>query len=52
MINGKETLIPVKTREAISKKLMKKAMEEIQEICVKQPVKMGDVIKTIWQEAE
>ena len=46
VINGKETLIPVKTREAISKKLMKKALEEIQEICVKQPVKMGDVIKT------
>ena len=46
IINGRESLIPVKSREPISKKLMKKAMEEIQEICVENPVQMGDVIKT------
>lgn len=46
IINGRETLIPVKSKEPISKKLMKKAMEEIQEIYVEHPVKMGDVIKT------
>lgn len=46
IINGREILIPVKSKEPISKKLMKKAMEEIQEICVEKPVQMGDVIKT------
>lgn len=46
IINGRESLIPVKSREPISKKLMKKAIEEIQEICVENPVQMGDVIKT------
>lgn len=46
IIDGRESLIPVKSREPISKKLMKKAMEEIQEICVENPVQMGDVIKT------
>lgn len=45
VIQGKERLIPVKSKEPIPKKIMKKAMEEIQEICLETPVKMGDVIK-------
>ena len=45
VINGKELLIPVKSKEPIPRKIMKEAMEEIQEIEVTAPVKMGDVIK-------
>lgn len=45
IINGKELLIPVKSQSPIPKKLMKKAMKEIQEIRVEGAVKMGDVIK-------
>lgn len=45
VINGKEKLIPVKSKEPIPKKVMMKAMEEIQEICLSSPVKMGDIIK-------
>ena len=45
VINGKELLIPVKSKEPIPRKIMTEAMEEIQEIEVTAPVKMGDVIK-------
>ena len=45
VINGKELLIPVKSKEPIPRKIMTEAMEEIQEIEVNAPVKMGDVIK-------
>ena len=43
--NGKELLIPVKSKEPIPRKIMTEAMKEIQEIEVNAPVKMGDVIK-------
>ena len=45
VINGKELLIPVKSKEPIPRKIMTEAMKEIQEIEVNAPVKMGDVIK-------
>lgn len=45
VIDGKEVLIPVKSKEPISKKLMKAAMEEIREIRVEKPIKMGEIIK-------
>ena len=45
VINGKELLIPVKSKEPIPRKIMTEAMEEIQEIEVTAPVKMGDIIK-------
>lgn len=45
IIKGKEKLIPVKSQVPIPKKMMKKAMEEIQSIRVEGPVTMGDVIK-------
>lgn len=44
MIRGKECLIPVKSKEPISKKLMTAAMETIREVYLETPVKMGDVI--------
>ncbi len=43
-LNGQSKLIPVKTKEPISKKLITKAMEEIKEVKVENAVKMGDVI--------
>ena len=45
VINGKELLIHVKSKEPIPGKIMTEAMKEIQEIEVNAPVKMGDVIK-------
>ena len=45
VIHDKECLIPVKSREPISKKLMDKAMEEIKEIHINHPITMGEVIK-------
>ena len=45
VINGKELLIPVKSKEPIPRKIMTEAMEEIQEIEVTAPGKMGDIIK-------
>lgn len=44
IIDGKEKLVPVKTQEPISKKLMVKAMEEIKEVVLDHPVMMGDAI--------
>ena len=44
-IRGKEVLIPVKTGQPISKSLMTKAMEEIDEVFIDHPVKMGDIIQ-------
>lgn len=43
-INGKEMLIPVKTREAISKSKINKAMDEIRDLKVDHTVRMGDVL--------
>ncbi|MCD8021001.1 MAG: DUF1667 domain-containing protein [Clostridiales bacterium] len=45
IINGKEQLIPVKSKEPIPKNRMREAMKEIQSLRVEKPVKMGDVIK-------
>lgn len=45
IINGKECLVPVKSKEPIPKNCMREAMKEIQAICVEKPVKMGDIIK-------
>ena len=44
VLEGKEYLIPVKSRQPISKMKMKKAMEEINEIVIDHPVTMGDVL--------
>ncbi len=44
LLQGKEILIPVKSKEPISKKLVVQAMEEIGEVKIDHPVKMGDVI--------
>ncbi len=43
-IGEEEFLIPVKTKEPISRKLVDKAMEEINELTLKKPVTMGDVL--------
>ncbi|MDO5145916.1 MAG: DUF1667 domain-containing protein [Eubacteriales bacterium] len=45
VMEGKECLVPVKSQAPIPKNLMQKAMEEIREICLQHPVKMGEVIK-------
>ncbi len=37
-------VLPVKTKEPIPKKLLKKAMFELKDIVVAQPVKVGDVV--------
>lgn len=44
VIGGQERLIPVKSKEPISKKLMERAMEEIREVQITTSVKMGDII--------
>lgn len=44
VLEGKEYLIPVKSRQPISKMKMKKAMEEINEIVIDHSVTMGDVL--------
>lgn len=46
IFGGKEYLVPVKTSQPISRKLMGKAMEEIQQITLTTPVTMGDEIIT------
>ena len=51
VINGKELLIPVKSKEPIPRKIMTEAMEEIQEIEVTAPVKMGDIIKEMYNKS-
>ncbi|MCI6857858.1 MAG: DUF1667 domain-containing protein [Eubacterium sp.] len=43
-IGEQEMLVPVKTAEPISKKLMKVAMEEIQMVRLDHKVQMGDVV--------
>jgi CxxC motif-containing protein len=45
VINGDLPLVPVKTEKAISKELLLKAMEEIADIKVEAPIKIGQVIK-------
>jgi len=45
VINGDLPLVPVKTEKAISKGLLLKAMEEIADIEVEAPIKIGQVIK-------
>ena len=45
VIGGELPLVSVKTEKAIPKRLLLKAMEEIAEIEVKAPVKIGQVIK-------
>jgi len=45
VIGGELPLVSVKTQKAIPKRLLLKAMEEIAEIEVKAPVKIGQVIK-------
>ena len=52
VINGKELLIPVKSKEPIPRKIMTEAMEEIQEIEVTAPVKGGMSSRKTSQEAE
>ena len=42
--NGEYDVIPVKTEKAISKKLIFKAMEEINKVIVEAPIKMGDIV--------
>ena len=44
IFDGKEVLVPVKTSQPISKRLMEKAMEEIQEVVLTEAVTMGDII--------
>lgn len=44
VIGGKEYLIPVKSRQPISKMKMKEAMEAINELIIDRPVTMGDVL--------
>jgi CxxC motif-containing protein len=44
ILGEKEVLVPVKTSQPISKKLMGKAMEEIQNITLTRPVTMGEEI--------
>ncbi len=39
-----EDRLPVKTSEAIAKELIFKAMEELNKVSVKAPIKIGDVI--------
>lgn len=43
-IGGRDMLLPVKTREPISRKLVEKAMEEIDAVVIDHPVTMGDVL--------
>ena len=43
-LNGRERLIPVKSKEPVSKKVVMKAMEEIGEVIISHPMTMGDVI--------
>ena len=44
ILDGKEMLIPVKSKEPISKKAVTRAMEEIGAVSIDHPVTMGDVI--------
>ncbi|MEG0664101.1 MAG: DUF1667 domain-containing protein, partial [Clostridia bacterium] len=42
--NSSSCRLPVKTNKTISKKLVFQCMEEINKVCVKTPVFVGDVI--------
>lgn len=44
VLNGELPMVPVKTKEAISKSLNFKCMEEINKIIVKAPIKVGHVL--------
>lgn len=44
IVSDNEERLPVKTSEAIAKELIFKAMEELNKIEVKAPIKIGDVI--------
>ncbi len=45
IISENEDRLPVKTKQAIDKNLIFKAMEEINRIEVKAPIRIGDIIK-------
>jgi CxxC motif-containing protein len=42
--NGQISVVPVKTKTAISKELNLKCMEEINKIVIEAPIKIGDVM--------
>lgn len=44
IINSKDKLLPIRSKEPIGKDLLFKAMKEVEKTAVKVPVKMGDVV--------
>ena len=44
LLDGREMLIPVKSKEPLPKKTVRQAMEEINRVTIDHPVTMGEVI--------